>query len=340
MPFDENDTTSNGNQRVRSALTAPLIDLETGRAFGSVQMLSTGGVFTGEDERILQTTSRLSAMVFMRAKEKRRMSLELARSEVFLELARTVFAEQSRIEPTVKTILANFLTMIECERCQILLTNSDADAYHEGGKETPSENTNVFKKVFDLQRSELDENGSADAVKFDGGAPTKFPVNVAVTGDVARTGEKVNITSAQNDPRFEPAKSSGGGGGDVSPLQSMLCMPIRDCTSEKILGVISLVNKENGGKFTENDERFVEAFSIFCGMAIRNASDFEAAVLSEAKLQVAFETLNVQAASSEDEARALVKVSVPSAAALNLDSFKFNYLDLEDVDIYKVSSTS
>jgi hypothetical protein len=38
--------------------------------------------------------------------------------------------------------------------------------------------------------------------------------------------------------------------------------------------------------------RFVEAFSIFCGMAIRNAADYEKAVVSEAKLQVAFEVMN------------------------------------------------
>ena len=38
--------------------------------------------------------------------------------------------------------------------------------------------------------------------------------------------------------------------------------------------------------------RFAEAFSIFCGMAIRNAADYEKAVLSEAKLQVAFEVMN------------------------------------------------
>ena len=68
---------------------------------------------------------------------------------------------------------------------------------------------------------------------------------------------------------------------------SFLCMAIRD-PDEKVLGVISLIDKEAGdgssilgmmpaapttpsgmGYFTENDEQFVKAFSIFCGMAIR-----------------------------------------------------------------------
>ena len=74
----------------------------------------------------------------------------------------------------------------------------------------------------------------------------------------------------------------------------MLCMPIRDAgggdyvtsSSCRILGVISLLDKANGGRFSENDERFVEAFAIFCGMAIRNAKEYERAVVSEAKLNV------------------------------------------------------
>ena len=63
---------------------------------------------------------------------------------------------------------------------------------------------------------------------------------------------------------------------------SFLCMAIRD-PDDNVLGVISLIDKESGdggyalgqaplsptsatggGYFTENDEQFVKAFSIFC----------------------------------------------------------------------------
>ena len=68
---------------------------------------------------------------------------------------------------------------------------------------------------------------------------------------------------------------------------SFLCMAIRD-PDDKVLGVVSLIDKESGdggsllgqappspsstsggGYFTENDEQFVRAFTLFCGMAIR-----------------------------------------------------------------------
>jgi len=312
--------------RIRSAITAPLVDLACGRSIGAVQLLSTSAIFGGEEEQLLKVASRVAATVFMRAKEGRRLSLEVARSEVFLELARNVFGEQSRIEPTIRTILTNFLTMIECERCQILLTSANGCSGGSGGSRQPAaaDRKEMFAKVFDLQRSDLDENGRAEGVPFDS---NKCPANLAVAADVARTGKKVNT------PKTLGVIDSDGDSDCDDDSRSLLCMPIRD--NDKILGVISLINKETSDFFSENDERFVEAFSIFCGMAIRSASDFEAAVVSKAKLQVAFETLNVQASSSEEEARCLAKASVPSAAVLNLDSFKFNYLRLCDTDIYK-----
>ena len=38
--------------------------------------------------------------------------------------------------------------------------------------------------------------------------------------------------------------------------------------------------------FTSNDENFVEAFAIFCGMGINNVKMYETAVLAMAKQQV------------------------------------------------------
>ena len=70
-----------------------------------------------------------------------------------------------------------------------------------------------------------------------------------------------------------------------------MALAIRD--PDGIVGVISLANKEkvtsensstlsddsvtatDSNIFTDNDERFVEAFAVFCGMAIRNAADYE-----------------------------------------------------------------
>ena len=134
----------------------------------------------------------------------------------------------------------------------------------------------------------------------------------------------------------------------TNQIHSFFCSPIHD-SNGKVIGVISLANKEanpaasnglgNGGGeiheagadyFTNNDERFVEAFAIFCGMAIRNAADYEKAVVSEAKLQVAFEVMNYQATSSSTATSSLIHFSVPAASSINIDSFEFSYLNMDD----------
>ena len=76
----------------------------------------------------------------------------------------------------------------------------------------------------------------------------------------------------------------------MDDCNSFLALAIRD--PDGIVGVICLANKEtvvtsdnsandsiiaddSNSAFTDNDERFVEAFAVFCGMAIRNAADYE-----------------------------------------------------------------
>ena len=54
---------------------------------------------------------------------------------------------------------------------------------------------------------------------------------------------------------------------------------------QNIIGVVTLVNKKTG-IFTANDESFVEAFGIFCGLALANVSNYEQLRAAEARKQV------------------------------------------------------
>ena len=69
-----------------------------------------------------------------------RRYIQLITLQVFLELARAVFRDQNHIEPTMVTILTNFLALIDCERCQILLSDSN-----EPG---------AFQKVFEMSKQD------------------------------------------------------------------------------------------------------------------------------------------------------------------------------------------
>lgn len=64
-------------------------------------------------------------------------------------------------------------------------------------------------------------------------------------------------------------------------------MPIKYSSSPgRVLGVFQLVNKLHDLPFTSNDENFLEAFAIFCGMGISNVRMYETACVAMAKQQV------------------------------------------------------
>lgn len=77
--------------------------------------------------------------------------------------------------------------------------------------------------------------------------------------------QTINIPDAYKDDRFDPEVDK-----DTSfRHRSILCQAIRN-TEGKILGVVQLVNKFDNLAFSNNDENFLEAFAIFCGMGLHN----------------------------------------------------------------------
>lgn len=55
---------------------------------------------------------------------------------------------------------------------------------------------------------------------------------------------------------------------------------------EILIYYLQLINKFDRLLFTKNDENFVEAFAIFCGMGIHNTHMYEKAITAMAKQSV------------------------------------------------------
>ena len=229
------------------------------------------------ENKLITDIAKLSGICLRNASDFQSMRLELTRSQVFLELARVIFDNQMSIEFTVLKMLVNFLNLIECERAQILLSSKDEPT--------------TFNKVYDLEDNDLKKENFEDLERpFE----NRFPINSSIIGLVASLGETVNIGDNSYEAKFE----------DEGHFEhrSLLCMPIRDGESN-IIGVVTLVNKKTGkhtqkyttvlktgfvllGIFTANDESFVEAFGIFCGIALANVSNYEQLKTAEARKQV------------------------------------------------------
>lgn len=128
----------------------------------------------------------------------------------------------------------------------------------------------------------------------------------------------MNIEDAYEDERFDPSVDDG----TTFRHKSILCMAIKN-SSGRIIGVIQLINKFDDLTFTKNDENFVEAFAIFCGMGIHNTNmwvlhvlkflylvlfcnfRYEKAVIAMAKQSVTLEVLSYHASASPEDAQRL-----------------------------------
>ncbi|MGC8839014.1 MAG: GAF domain-containing protein, partial [Anaerolineae bacterium] len=98
-------------------------------------------------------------------------------------------------------------------------------------------------------------------------AGPSFEISRSVVERVARHGETVLTTNAQEDPRFKAQASV------VSyALRSILCVPLR--LREEITGVIYVDNRVKAGLFSPEDREFLSAFANQAAVAIENARLF------------------------------------------------------------------
>lgn len=94
----------------------------------------------------------------------------------------------------------------------------------------------------------------------------RIPWGKGIAGHVAETAETVNVEDAYQHPFFESSFDQRFN----YRTRSLLGMPIRHYTGE-VVGVIQLLNKTTGNRFTEEDEDFLSKLSGHMAMALENA---------------------------------------------------------------------
>jgi HD-GYP domain-containing protein (c-di-GMP phosphodiesterase class II) len=97
----------------------------------------------------------------------------------------------------------------------------------------------------------------------------ELPLGVGLAGTAATKGEIINVTDAQNDPRYY---------GDIEGYvtRTILTIPLRN-HADKIIGIVQAINK-NTGIFDARDEEILGAFASVAAVAIENTvlrRDFE-----------------------------------------------------------------
>ncbi|KAK7809957.1 hypothetical protein U0070_024877 [Myodes glareolus] len=276
-----------------------------------------GGTFTEKDEKDFAAYLAFCGIVLHNAQLYETSLLENKRNQVLLDLASLIFEEQQSLEVILKKIAATIISFMQVQKCTIFIVDEDC--------------SDSFSSVFHMECEELGKSSDAltrvENASQGTGVPAVFierrkqfiniftkehdasKINYMYAQYVKNTMEPLNIPDVAKDTRF-PWTNEDTGHTNTHCTGSLLCTPIKNGKKNKVIGVCQLVNKmeENTGKikpFNQNDEQFLEAFVIFCGLGIQNTQMYEAVERAMAKQMVTLEVLSYHASAAEEETREL-----------------------------------
>lgn len=117
-------------------LCNPIVDVD-GTVLGVAQVINKNGApcFTASDEAVFARYLQFCGIGLRNAQLYELSQLENRRNQVLLDLARMIFEKQSTIENIIFRILVHTLSLLQCERAQILLLTeetTDGDFYYYG----------------------------------------------------------------------------------------------------------------------------------------------------------------------------------------------------------------
>jgi HD-GYP domain-containing protein (c-di-GMP phosphodiesterase class II) len=155
---------------------------------------------------------------------------QVRRWELLLEVGLDLHAERN-FDLLLKKILHRLTEVMRAERSSLFLFDEDERELHS--------------KV------------------AEGSEEISLPVGVGIAGEVARTGQSLNIPDVYRDSRFNPAFDRRSG----FHTRSLLTVPLKTSRSG-VIGVVQVLNKVDGRPFSEEDEELAEAFAATAAVAI------------------------------------------------------------------------
>uniref|UniRef100_A0A8C1ATU8 Phosphodiesterase n=1 Tax=Cyprinus carpio carpio TaxID=630221 RepID=A0A8C1ATU8_CYPCA len=284
-----------------------------GEVIGVVQAINknpNGTPFTEDDEKVLQMYLPFCGISISNAKLFSESRKEYERSRALLEVVNDLFEEQTDLEKIVRKIMQRALTLLQCERCSVLLLE---DIHSPVVK---------FSQTFELMSPlcSADHDISMEKVSC-----SDWLINNSIAELVASTGLPVNISDVCQDPRFDAEADQASG----FHIRSVLCVPIWNRTHQ-IIGVAQILNRLDRKTFNDADQRLFEAFVIFCGLGINNTMMYNQVKKTWAKQSVALDMLSYHATCSKAEVDRLKAAKIPLSSELGIDEFHFNDFSLDN----------
>ena len=141
------------------------------------------------------------------------------------------------IQPVLQEIADRARAIVEADRCTIFQVDGQTGE--------------IFSRV---------AHGLAD------GQEIRLPTSRGVIGYVCRSGRPLRMRDAYNDPRFDPSIDKTTG----YRTHSILCVPVKD-QKATVVGAMQLINKREGRRFSDEDERALDPLCQEIAAALSDA---------------------------------------------------------------------
>jgi GAF domain-containing protein len=228
--------------------------------------------FTDNDEKILARIAPyvISSLNSAEIIETNHRALKASmhqqkRLRALLDVAETL-SGQLQMDILIPKIMQRACELVKADRCSLFMVSEARD-----------------KLVTSFQ------GGLANAIEI--------PMSAGVVGYTATTGNVLNVKDAYEHPKFNKNMDLATGYRTLT----LLCVPIFDDKKE-VRGVTEMINKFDG-VFTEEDEKLIQIFNIFCGISIENARLYRASIDLQLQLRSFLDI-----SSSLSQAQAIKKV--------------------------------
>eukprot|EP01062_Namystynia_karyoxenos_P082088 TRINITY_DN917_c0_g2_i1.p1 TRINITY_DN917_c0_g2~~TRINITY_DN917_c0_g2_i1.p1 ORF type:complete len:1294 (+),score=407.22 TRINITY_DN917_c0_g2_i1:132-4013(+) len=230
--------------KTKSMLCVPVYN--EGKIVAVAQLINKVGApcFSSTDIDLFDTFGVFAGLALRNGMHYNEMLRQRRMTEVVLQMVRQLAETDIRsINNVTEQVISGARELCHADRCALFLVNEE---HHE-----------LVTKI-----------GDGDDVR-----EIRVPIGVGIVGDVARTGEPVNIPDAYQDPRFNQEIDRKTG----YRTTGIVAYPIQH--KGAVVAVAQLINKMDPRAgvvpFETEDEDLLMVFSEFAGVAIGNARLYE-----------------------------------------------------------------
>ncbi|XP_029930792.1 cGMP-specific 3',5'-cyclic phosphodiesterase [Myripristis murdjan] len=307
--FDVGDNQSSGF-KLRSVLSMPIKNHRE-EVLGVMVMINkrngsegTATLFTDLDEKVLANHMDILGMVLDNALLYESSRQEAKRSQALIEMAHVLSEENHSFEVLLSKMSATIMPFTHAQYCTIFITK---DKYTVVGDQ------DVFSRVIHTECEELGPTCQIYRREHDiSNIDSAYALRTLVTM------ETLNMS-------------------DSSPesTRSLICCPVRNARSEKVIAVCQLMNKQSRDSeemeaFNRYDERLLEDLAVYCSLALQYVQTVQITEKRRASIEVTQEVLAYHITATEEEVQALQEATIPTAESLNILDFHFSDVGLAE----------